>query len=68
MHVLSADYTSHAGAIVGQAHLLDDVIDLLELGVDFQERTIGYALGYTHELHFVMSNEWQKFKMRDKGY
>lgn len=50
VHVLSADYTSHAGAIVGQAHLLDDIIDLLELGIDMKSRTIGCALGSRHEL------------------
>lgn len=54
VHVLSADYTSHAGAIVGQAHLLDDVIDLLELGVEMKQRTIGCALGARHELLDVL--------------
>lgn len=50
VHVLSADYTGHAGAIVGQSHLLDDIIDLLELGIDMKSRTIGCALGSRHEL------------------
>ncbi|PWN31767.1 scavenger mRNA decapping enzyme [Meira miltonrushii] len=45
VHLLSSDYTSHPGALVGQAHLLDDVIDLLEMGVDFTKRTLTYSLG-----------------------
>lgn len=55
IHILSSDYTSHPGAIVGQAHLLEDVIDLLKMGVDFKRRTLGYALGRTHELYEVLS-------------
>lgn len=54
VHVLSVDYTSHQGAIVGQAHLLDDIIDLLEMGVRFEERTLGYAIGERHELVGVL--------------
>lgn len=54
VHILSASFTSHPGAIVGQAHLLEDVIDLLELGVDFEQRTIGYALGERHYLWDVL--------------
>lgn len=50
VHILSSDFTSHPGAIVGQAHLLEDLIDLLKLGVDFSQRTLTYALGETHEL------------------
>lgn len=55
VHILSSDYTSHPGAIVGQAHLLQDVIDLLNMGVDFKSRTFGYALARTHELYEVLS-------------
>lgn len=51
VHVLSADYTSHPGAIVGQAHLLEDVIDLLELGVDFTQRTLGFHVGVRSDLY-----------------
>ncbi|KAK0522334.1 hypothetical protein OC842_006493 [Tilletia horrida] len=54
IHILHASFISHAGAIVGQAHLLDDVIDLLELGVDFGKRTLTYALGERHELWNVL--------------
>ncbi|KAL9940803.1 hypothetical protein V8E36_000291 [Tilletia maclaganii] len=55
IHILHASFISHTGAIVGQAHLLDDVIDLLELGVDFQKRTLTYALGERHELWDVFA-------------
>lgn len=54
VHVLSVDYTSHQGAIVGQAHLLDDIIDLLQTGLRFEERTLGYAIGERHELVGVL--------------
>ncbi|PKI84651.1 5'-(N(7)-methyl 5'-triphosphoguanosine)-[mRNA] diphosphatase [Malassezia vespertilionis] len=50
IHILSVNYVQHPGAIVGQAQLLDDVISLLELGVDFQQRTLGYALTENHGL------------------
>ncbi|WFD22660.1 5'-(N(7)-methyl 5'-triphosphoguanosine)-[mRNA] diphosphatase [Malassezia equina] len=50
VHLLSANFTTHPGALVGQAHLLDDVIDLLELGVPFSERTLGYAMADGHPL------------------
>lgn len=50
VHMLSANFVSHPGSLVGQAHLLDDVIDLLELGVDFRQRTLSYALAEGHAL------------------
>lgn len=54
IHILSADYTSHQGAVTGQAHLLEDVIDLLEMGVNFRKRTIGYSVGKGTELGEVL--------------
>ncbi|CAD6884692.1 unnamed protein product [Tilletia laevis] len=56
VHILHASHVSYTGAIVGQAHLLDDVIDLLELGVDFGKRTLTYALGERHELWGVLAD------------
>lgn len=50
VHLLSANFTSHPGALVGQAHLLEDVISLLELGVAFTDRTMGYAMADGHPL------------------
>ncbi|PWN93180.1 scavenger mRNA decapping enzyme [Acaromyces ingoldii] len=54
VHIVSSDYQSPPGAIVGQAHLLDDVIDLLEMGVDFTKRTLTYSLGEQTELYTVL--------------
>lgn len=50
VHLLSANFLTHPGALVGQAHLLEDVISLLEMGVSFTERTLGYALADGHPL------------------
>ncbi|WFD34120.1 5'-(N(7)-methyl 5'-triphosphoguanosine)-[mRNA] diphosphatase [Malassezia cuniculi] len=50
VHLLAADYSQHPGAVSGKAHMLDDIISLLELGVDFKQRTIGYALTAGHPL------------------
>lgn len=54
MHILAASFTSHSGAVVGQAHLLDDVVDLLKLGVDMKQRTLGYSLGANSKLWSVL--------------
>ncbi|SNX83103.1 related to DCS1 - non-essential hydrolase involved in mRNA decapping [Melanopsichium pennsylvanicum] len=54
IHILAASFTSHPGAVVGQAHLLDDVIDLLKLGVDMKQRTLGYSLGTNSKLWSVL--------------
>ncbi|KAI3628565.1 hypothetical protein CBS14141_000268 [Malassezia furfur] len=50
VHILSVNFISHPGAIVGQAQLLEDVIGLLEAGVDFKKRTLGYQLTEGHAL------------------
>lgn len=50
VHLLSANFTTHPGALVGQAQLLDDVISLLEMGVDFRKRTLAYVLADGHKL------------------
>ncbi|CAO1635443.1 unnamed protein product [Sympodiomycopsis kandeliae] len=57
VHILSSDFITHPGAIVGQAHLLSDVIDLLKAGVDFKNRTLGYALGERHELYQLIKGK-----------
>ncbi|EST07722.1 Scavenger mRNA decapping enzyme DcpS/DCS2 [Kalmanozyma brasiliensis GHG001] len=54
VHILASSFTSHPGAVVGQAHLLDDVIDLLKLGVDMKQRTFGFALGSNSKLWSVL--------------
>ncbi|SAM80890.1 related to DCS1-non-essential hydrolase involved in mRNA decapping [Ustilago bromivora] len=54
VHILAANFTSHPGAVVGQAHLLDDVVDLLKLGVDMKQRTLVYSLGTNSKLWSVL--------------
>lgn len=54
VHILAASFTSHPGAIVGQGHLLEDVVDLLKSGVSFKERTLSYALGTKSKLWDVL--------------
>lgn len=54
---MSANFLTHPGAIVGQAHLLDDVISLLELGVDFKKRTLTYQLAEGHKLLAALRKE-----------
>lgn len=54
VHILAASFTSHPGAVVGQAHLLDDVMDLLRLDVDMKQRTLGYSLGTNSKLWSVL--------------
>lgn len=57
VHLLSSDYTTHPGALVGQAHLLDDVIDLLEMDVDFKKRTFTYSLGSRSPLLALLQDQ-----------
>ncbi|KZV89808.1 scavenger mRNA decapping enzyme [Exidia glandulosa HHB12029] len=55
VHIVNANYTGLAGQSVGQAHLLDDVISLLELDGDiFQKLTLSYNLGSQHALYTPM--------------
>ncbi|WFD19062.1 5'-(N(7)-methyl 5'-triphosphoguanosine)-[mRNA] diphosphatase [Malassezia caprae] len=56
VHLLSANFTTHPGALVGQAHLLEDVISLLDLGVAFTDRTMGYAMSDGHPLLQALHN------------
>lgn len=68
IHILSSDYTSHPGAIVGQAHLLEDVIDMLEMGVDMQKRTLTYALGERSPLlPLIAAYETKRHEATGKG-
>jgi m7GpppX diphosphatase len=62
VHLLSANYDSHPGAVTGQAHLLQDVIDLLKLGVDFRKRTLTYSMAVNHPLfqHLYPSDKAQE--------
>lgn len=63
VHIVHLSYMSFSGITVGQAHLLDDLIDLLELDLEvgtaggpaplqalMARRTFTYALGTEHKL------------------
>ncbi|GAA5832611.1 hypothetical protein JCM3766R1_004264 [Sporobolomyces carnicolor] len=67
VHVVHVNYENFGGITVGQAHLLDDVIDNLELEEEAQGSTSGrasyysrktftYALGTNHKLFEGLSN------------
>ncbi|EJD36270.1 mRNA decapping enzyme [Auricularia subglabra TFB-10046 SS5] len=55
VHIVNANYTGLPGQSVGQAHLLDDIIALLELdGEIFTKLTLSYNLGEQHGLYVPM--------------
>ncbi|KAJ3571522.1 hypothetical protein NP233_g3702 [Leucocoprinus birnbaumii] len=56
VHIVNANYNGLLGMSVGQAHLLDDIISLLEIDTDeslgvFQRMTLTYGLGDQHGLY-----------------
>ncbi|KAJ7334071.1 scavenger mRNA decapping enzyme [Mycena albidolilacea] len=61
VHIINANYEAGMGMSVGQAHLLEDVISLLELdeanpgtpGI-FEKMTLTYGLGEQHGLYVAM--------------
>ncbi|KAF8321067.1 scavenger mRNA decapping enzyme [Cantharellus anzutake] len=59
VHIVSVEYSGFQGMSVGQAHLLEDVISLLELddggptGI-FERMTLTYILGEQHGLYTPM--------------
>jgi len=57
VHIVHVDMVDGAGALVGQAHLLDDVIDNLKMfGPDYYARkTLHYQLGGNHELYTLFN-------------
>jgi m7GpppX diphosphatase len=51
VHVVNANAPEAGGMAVGQAHLLDDIISLLELdGMILGKMTLTYGLGERHAL------------------
>lgn len=56
VHIVQVNYSGFPGISVGQAHLLDDIISLLELhgnqtpGI-FEKLTLSYTLGEFHGLY-----------------
>ncbi|KXN83364.1 m7GpppX diphosphatase [Leucoagaricus sp. SymC.cos] len=56
VHIVNANYEGLLGMTVGQAHLLDDVISLLEIDNEenvgiFQKMTLTYGIGDQHGLY-----------------
>jgi m7GpppX diphosphatase len=61
VHVVQVNYTGFSGTSVGQAHLLDDIISLLEIHGEqkpeiFERLTLSYTLGQFHGLYDSMTN------------
>ncbi|KAI0764831.1 scavenger mRNA decapping enzyme [Fomes fomentarius] len=59
VHIVNANYQGLPGMAAGQAHLLDDVISLIECSPDdgpsiLQKMTLTYALGEQHGLYEPM--------------
>ncbi|KAJ7224329.1 scavenger mRNA decapping enzyme, partial [Mycena pura] len=62
VHIVNANYEAGLGMRVGQAHLLDDIISLLELDEGnpsdspqiFEKMTLTYGLGEQHGLYTAM--------------
>ncbi|KZV60849.1 scavenger mRNA decapping enzyme [Peniophora sp. CONT] len=51
VHIVNSNYTGLQGMSTGQAHMLDDLISLLELdGTLLQRMTLAYSLGENHAL------------------
>ncbi|GAA5826532.1 hypothetical protein JCM11251_002413 [Rhodosporidiobolus azoricus] len=70
VHVVHLNYVNFSGITVGQAHLLDDIIDTLELEVEtasaggpaplgafFERRTFTYSLGVEHALYKLLQDK-----------
>ncbi|KAF7309748.1 Scavenger mRNA decapping enzyme [Mycena indigotica] len=61
VHIVHASHDGGLGMRVGQAHLLDDVISLLELDIGnmpsiFEMRTLVYGLGEQHGLYEALKS------------
>ncbi|KAI0728363.1 scavenger mRNA decapping enzyme [Fomitopsis betulina] len=59
VHIVNVEYQGLLGMTVGQAHLLDDIISLLELSSDdgpsiLERMTLTYGLGDQHGLYEAM--------------
>ncbi|KAI0718344.1 scavenger mRNA decapping enzyme [Cerioporus squamosus] len=65
VHIVNANYQGLPGMSAGQAHLLDDIISLLECSPDggptiLQNMTLTYALGEQHGLYEPMKTAQQE--------
>jgi len=62
VHIVNANYAGLLGMAVGQAHLLEDIISLLELSPDegptiLEQMTLTYSLGEQHGLYASMKEQ-----------
>ncbi|BGP16946.1 hypothetical protein JCM10213_007391 [Rhodosporidiobolus nylandii] len=70
VHIVHLSYVNFPGVTVGQAHLLDDIIDLLELELEaasaggpaplqgvMARRTFTYSLGVEHALYKLLADK-----------
>lgn len=60
VHIVQVNYTGFSGTSVGQAHLLDDIISMLEVHGEqtpgiFEKLTLSYTLGQFHGLYDSMT-------------
>ncbi|KAJ7449651.1 scavenger mRNA decapping enzyme [Mycena latifolia] len=68
VHIVNANYEAGIGMSVGQAHLLEDVISLLDEGSPpsspgiFERMTLTYGLGEQHGLYAAMKAAQSEFK------
>ncbi|KAI0264707.1 scavenger mRNA decapping enzyme [Gloeopeniophorella convolvens] len=71
VHIVNANHTGLMGMTVGQAHLLDDIISLLELDLEsgpsiFQRVTLSYGLGEQHGFFAAMKTA--QSQLLDESY
>ncbi|GAA6003012.1 hypothetical protein JCM10207_001944 [Rhodosporidiobolus poonsookiae] len=70
VHIVHLSYVNFSGITVGQAHLLDDVIDALELELEaamaggpaplqsfYERKTFTYSLGFEHPLYKLLKDK-----------
>ncbi|CCA69534.1 hypothetical protein PIIN_03473 [Serendipita indica DSM 11827] len=71
VHIVQVNYTGFPGTSIGQAHLLDDIISLLEVHGNlqppiFQKLALSYTLGEFHALYEPMTNALAQLEMVDQ--
>ncbi|KAI9511639.1 scavenger mRNA decapping enzyme [Russula earlei] len=72
VHIVNANHTGLLGMTVGQAHILDDIISLLELDDPtgpsiFQRMTLSYGLGEQHGLFSTMKAAQAEFQESEES-
>jgi m7GpppX diphosphatase len=55
VHIIHVEVKGLSGTMVGQCHLLDDIIDNLETDPDYyKKKTLRYALNVLHPLYDIL--------------